>query len=115
MSRTKYVGMDVHQATAVVAVINDQGKLVGRSVIETTADALHDFVWGYAGRSAWRWRKVPRPPGSTTSPPAVEHVVENRPVVPGADAEEQLQRTHRTGLAPAQFESDRFDGLARQV
>lgn len=49
MSGTKYVGMDVHQATTVVAVINDKGKLVGRSVIQTTADALRDYVRGLSG------------------------------------------------------------------
>ena len=49
MSGTKYVGMDVHQATTVVAVINDKGKLVGRSVIQTSADALRDFVRGLSG------------------------------------------------------------------
>jgi hypothetical protein len=49
MSGIKYVGMDVHQATAVVPVLNGHGKLVQRSVIETKAASLRDFVRGLSG------------------------------------------------------------------
>jgi transposase len=49
MSGIKYVGMDVHQATTVVAVLNGQGKLVQRSIVETKAETLRDFVRGLSG------------------------------------------------------------------
>jgi transposase len=49
MSGTKYVGMDVHQATTVVAVLNGHGKLVRRSVVETKAETLREFVRGLSG------------------------------------------------------------------
>jgi hypothetical protein len=42
MSGIKYVGMDVHQATTVVAVLNGHGKLVQRSVVETKAETLRE-------------------------------------------------------------------------
>lgn len=49
MNGMKYVGMDVHQATTVVAVLNGHGKLVQRSVVETKAETLREFVRGLSG------------------------------------------------------------------
>lgn len=50
MTRTnKYVGLDVHQATTVLAVIDERGRMVERSVVATDTDALVDFFRGIRG------------------------------------------------------------------
>jgi transposase len=46
---TKYIGMDVHQATISIAVLNQDGKLVMESVIETQAAVILDFLRGLRG------------------------------------------------------------------
>lgn len=46
---TKYVGLDVHQATTVIAVLDERGRLIARSIVATTADALVDFCRGMRG------------------------------------------------------------------
>jgi hypothetical protein len=45
----KYIGLDVHQATTVVAVRDGHGKLVMESIHETKASTLLDFVRGLRG------------------------------------------------------------------
>jgi len=52
MNSTKYVGMDVHQATISVAVRDSTGKLVMESVIETKAATILEFLGGLRG-SLW--------------------------------------------------------------
>ena len=37
---TKYVGLDVHQATTVAVVGDDTGRVIARSVVPTEATAL---------------------------------------------------------------------------
>ena len=49
MESVKYVGLDVHQSTISVAVLNGEGKLVMRSVIATKATAVLDLVQGLRG------------------------------------------------------------------
>jgi transposase len=49
MDSVKYVGLDVHQSTISVAVLNDEGKLVMQSVIATHAAAVLDFIDGLRG------------------------------------------------------------------
>jgi transposase len=49
MDNTKYIGMDVHQATISIAVLNWAGKLVMESVIETKASTAIQFVRGLRG------------------------------------------------------------------
>ena len=39
MSIEKYIGLDVHQATISVAVMNSQGKVVIESILETKASS----------------------------------------------------------------------------
>jgi transposase len=46
---TKYVGLDVHQATTVAAVREGSGRVIARSVIPTEADALLEFFRGMRG------------------------------------------------------------------
>jgi len=60
---TKCVGLDVHQATTVIAVLDERGRVIARSVVETAAEALVDFCRGCEARSAWSSRKAPRPSG----------------------------------------------------
>jgi hypothetical protein len=41
---TKYVGLDVHQATTVAAVREENGRMIARTVLPTDAPALREFV-----------------------------------------------------------------------
>jgi hypothetical protein len=49
MDSAKYIGMDVHQATISIAVLNSAGKLVMKCVIETKASTVVQFVRGLRG------------------------------------------------------------------
>src|SRR5499427_8035006 len=49
MSSEKYIGMDVHQATISVAVMDSQGKLIMESILETKASTLLEFFAGLRG------------------------------------------------------------------
>ena len=43
MRHDKYIGMDVHQATTVVAVIDAEGKIAMETIVPTTAAAIRRF------------------------------------------------------------------------
>ncbi len=45
----KYIGLDVHQATIVVAVMDSTGKLVMESILETKAATILQFFVGLRG------------------------------------------------------------------
>ena len=49
MNSIKYVGLDVHQSTISVAVLNAEGKLVMQSVVETRSTTIVDFLQGLRG------------------------------------------------------------------
>lgn len=49
MSQEKYIGMDVHQATVSVAVMDAQGKLIMECLLETEAGTIVQFVRGLPG------------------------------------------------------------------
>jgi transposase len=49
MDSIKYVGLDVHQSTISVAVLNSDGKLVMQSVIATHSATILDFLQGLRG------------------------------------------------------------------
>jgi transposase len=49
MNSVKYIGMDVHKATTVIAVLNDQGKVVQETIIETKQEAILDFLKSQRG------------------------------------------------------------------
>ena len=49
MSQEKYIGMDVHQATISVAVMDAQGKLIMECLLETKAATIVEFVRGLQG------------------------------------------------------------------
>ena len=49
MNHAKYIGMDVHQATISVAVIDGTGKLIMECVLETRAGTILEFMQGLHG------------------------------------------------------------------
>src|SRR5215471_12414977 len=49
MSSEKYIGLDVHQATISVAVMDSQGKVIMESILETKASTLLEFLAGLSG------------------------------------------------------------------
>jgi hypothetical protein len=49
MNSIKYIGLDVHQSTISVAVLDSEGKLVMQSVLATHATAILDFFHGLRG------------------------------------------------------------------
>src|SRR5512133_4370710 len=49
MKSVKYIGLDVHQATISIAVLDATGKLVMQSVIATHASTVLDFIHGRRG------------------------------------------------------------------
>jgi hypothetical protein len=53
----KYIGMDVHQEAIVIAVLNESGKLVMESVIETKASSILQFLHGLRGELHVTWEE----------------------------------------------------------
>jgi hypothetical protein len=49
MNTIKYIGIDVHQATSVIAVMNQQGKLEGEAILQTQPASIIDFLKGQRG------------------------------------------------------------------
>jgi transposase len=49
MKRDKYMGMDVHQATTVVAVIDAEGKSVLETIVPTGAGAIRRLIESISG------------------------------------------------------------------
>jgi transposase len=49
MNQAKYIGMDVHQATISVAVLDSAGKLILESVLERKAATILQFIGGLHG------------------------------------------------------------------
>src|ERR1700739_4953098 len=49
MSGEKYIGLDVHQATISVAVMDSKGKLIMESILETKASTILEFLAGLRG------------------------------------------------------------------
>ena len=49
MSGTKYIGMDVHISSLVVAVVDERGKVVRESILETKAPAILAFIGSVPG------------------------------------------------------------------
>jgi hypothetical protein len=45
----KYIGLDVHQATICVAVMDPKGKVVMESILETKATTILEFLAGLRG------------------------------------------------------------------
>jgi transposase len=49
MKQEKYIGMDVHQATISVALMDSSGKLVMEGILETKAATILEFLDGLRG------------------------------------------------------------------
>src|SRR5712664_1685525 len=49
MNQEKYIGMDVHQATISVAVVDAGGKLIMECLLETNASTIVEFIQGLHG------------------------------------------------------------------
>src|SRR6478609_2150390 len=49
MNQEKYIGMDVHQATISVAVMDAAGKLLMECLLETKASTIVEFIQGLQG------------------------------------------------------------------
>jgi len=49
MNTSKYIGMDVHMATTVIAVVNSVGGTVAEAVVETKPSTLLDFLKSQRG------------------------------------------------------------------
>ena len=52
MNQEKYIGMDVHQATISVAVMDARGKLLMECLLETKAATILEFIQGLKGTLA---------------------------------------------------------------
>ena len=49
MNRDKYMGLDVHQATTVVAVMNVEGKVVLETMVPTKAGPIRELIESLSG------------------------------------------------------------------
>jgi hypothetical protein len=49
MKRDKYMGMDVHQATTVVVVIDAEGKMVLETIVATAAAPIRRLIESLSG------------------------------------------------------------------
>jgi len=49
MNIGKYIGMDVHKAMTVIAVLNSDGKLPAEAITETKSQTIVDFITGQRG------------------------------------------------------------------
>src|SRR6202035_4246439 len=49
MNDAKYIGLDVHQATISVGVLDSAGKLVMEAILETKAEAILQLIHGLRG------------------------------------------------------------------
>ncbi len=65
MNSEKYIGLDVHQATISVAVMDGRGKVVMESILETKAATILEFLAGYAEVCRSPSKKALGRPGST--------------------------------------------------
>ncbi|MGH7428558.1 MAG: hypothetical protein ACREJ4_09445 [Candidatus Methylomirabilaceae bacterium] len=63
---TKYVALDVLQASTVASVREQTGRVIARSVLSTDGGAITEFVRGMGGASRSPSRKAPRRSGCTT-------------------------------------------------
>jgi hypothetical protein len=53
----KYIGMDVHKEAIVIAVLNEGGKVVMESIIETKASSILQFLHGLRGELHVTWEE----------------------------------------------------------
>jgi hypothetical protein len=68
MNDTKYIGLDVHQATISAVVLDSSGNLVMESILETKAATILQFVHGLRGSLHITFEKGPVPRARTLQP-----------------------------------------------
>jgi hypothetical protein len=59
MSQEEYIGMDVHQASISVAVMDARGKLIMECMLETKAATILEFIQGLRGTLALTFEEGP--------------------------------------------------------
>lgn len=57
MNKSQYVGMDVHESSTSIAVLDESGKLCLERIIETRVDALREFFRGLSGTVQVTWEE----------------------------------------------------------
>src|SRR5258708_10157967 len=57
MNDGKYIGLDVHQATISVAVLDSAGNLVMEAILETKAETILQFIHGLRGSLHVTWEE----------------------------------------------------------
>ena len=57
MNIEKYIGLDVHQATISVAVMDSTGKVIMESILETKASTILEFFAGLRGTLSVTWEE----------------------------------------------------------
>jgi len=70
----KYIGLDVHQATIVVAVTDSTGKLVMKSILEMEAATILQLLAGLRGNLAVN-QKLPAFCIAPTASPAISQPI----------------------------------------
>ena len=65
MSSEKYIGLDVHQATISVAVMDSTGEIIMESILETKASTFLEFLAGLRGTLSVMSKKGLGPRGCT--------------------------------------------------
>jgi hypothetical protein len=59
MNDAKYIGLDVHQATISVAVLDTSGNLVMEAILETKTETIMQFLQGLRGSLQVTFEAVP--------------------------------------------------------
>ena len=57
MNDAKYIGLDVHQATISVAVLDSAGQLAMEAILETKAETILQFIHGLRGSLHVTWEE----------------------------------------------------------
>ena len=65
MTGEKYIGLDVHQATICVAVMDAKGKVVMESILETKSTTILEFLAGLRGTLSVTFEEGPGRHGYT--------------------------------------------------
>ena len=60
MDSIKYVGIDLHQSTCLIAVHDAHGKRITEEIVETRAEALRDFFSDLTGKASILQLKLER-------------------------------------------------------
>lgn len=109
MNEIKYIGMDVHMAMTVIAVINSVGKVIAEGIIETKGATILDFLKGQRGtlhvtfeegtQAAWLYDLIcPHVARVVVCDPRKIPAQNNKADKPDAKRLAELLRTH--GLKP---------------